>query len=103
MASTTGHLFAVIGAASGIGRVTAELLAQSGALLSLADKDREAVQQLARTLTENGASAYWKEVDMRNRDGVETWVSCTVKHFDRPLDGKCMHAQRKPGRDFEIS
>jgi NADP-dependent 3-hydroxy acid dehydrogenase YdfG len=103
MASITGHLFAITGAASGIARATAERLAQNGALLSLADKDGEAVQQLAKTLTENGASAYWKKVDVRNRDEVEAWVSCTVKHFDRPLDGEYMHAQRKLRPDFEIS
>jgi hypothetical protein len=54
-------------------------------------------------LTENGASAYWKELDVRDRGEVETWVSCTVEHFDRPLDGEYMHAQRTSGRDFEIS
>jgi hypothetical protein len=60
MASITGHLFAISGAASGIGRATTELLAQSGVLFSLADKDDEAVQHLAKTLTENGASVYRK-------------------------------------------
>jgi NADP-dependent 3-hydroxy acid dehydrogenase YdfG len=88
MASIEGHLFAVTGAASGIGRATSELLAESGALLSLADKDGEAVQHLAKTLTDNGIATYWKQVDVRNRDEVEAWVACTVKHFGRPLDGK---------------
>jgi NADP-dependent 3-hydroxy acid dehydrogenase YdfG len=88
MASITGHLFAITGAASGIGRATVELLAKSGALLSLADKDGEAVQHLARTLTENGVSAYWKQVDVRNRDEVEAWIAGTVEHFEHLLDGE---------------
>jgi NADP-dependent 3-hydroxy acid dehydrogenase YdfG len=89
MASITGHFFAITGAASGIGRATTELLAQSGALLSLADKDGEAVQHLAKTLTENGASVYCKLVDVRNRDEEEAWIACTFQHYDRNLDGEC--------------
>lgn len=58
MASIPGHLFAITGAASGIGRATAVLLANSGALLSLADMDEAAVQHFAKSLTDNGASAY---------------------------------------------
>ncbi|KAH7414471.1 hypothetical protein DE146DRAFT_741897 [Phaeosphaeria sp. MPI-PUGE-AT-0046c] len=87
MASITGHLFAITGAASGIGRATSLLLAESGALLSLADKDGEAVQQLATKLTNNGLNVFWKQVDVRNRDEVEKWISATVEHFGRPLDG----------------
>jgi hypothetical protein len=89
MASIPGQLFAITGAASGIGRATSELLAKSGALLSLADKDGEAVQRFAKTLTENGTSVYWKQVDVRHRDDVEAWIACTVRHFNRPLDGEC--------------
>lgn len=88
MASITGHLFAITGAASGIGRATSLLLAESGALLSLADKDGKAVQQFGTTLAENGVNVIWKQVDVRNRDEVEGWISGTVDHFKRPLDGK---------------
>jgi NADP-dependent 3-hydroxy acid dehydrogenase YdfG len=88
MASITGHLFAITGAASGIGRATSELLAKSGALLSLADKDGEAVRHFTKTLTYNGVAAYCKQVDVRSRDEVEAWISETVQYFGRSLDGK---------------
>lgn len=88
MASITGHLFVITGAASGIGRATSLLLAESGALLSLADKDGEAVQRFGTELAENGVNVVWKEVDVRNRDEVEEWISGTVEHFERPLDGE---------------
>ena len=88
MASITGHLFAITGAASGIGRATSLLLAESGALLSLAHKDREAVQQFATTLADNGVNVFWKEVDVRSGDEVEAWIAGTVEHFGRPLDGE---------------
>ncbi|KAF2794903.1 short-chain dehydrogenase/reductase SDR [Melanomma pulvis-pyrius CBS 109.77] len=87
MPSIKGQLVAVTGAASGIGRATSQLLAKNGALLSLADMDEEAVQQLAKILTDNGVDAFWKRVDVSDRKEVEAWVGDTVKHFGRPLDG----------------
>jgi|TARA_R110002003_G_scaffold269_1_gene17939 NADP-dependent 3-hydroxy acid dehydrogenase YdfG len=88
MASVAGHLFAITGAASGIGRATAELLAQSGALLSLADKNGDAVQQLVNNLTDNDVFAYGRQVDVRDREEVEAWIAKTVQYFGRPLDGE---------------
>lgn len=89
MASVASHLFAITGAASGIGRATAELLAKGGALLSLADKDEGAVQQFANDLTCGGKiRVFSKQVDVCDREQVETWIAETVKHFGRPLDGK---------------
>jgi NADP-dependent 3-hydroxy acid dehydrogenase YdfG len=88
MALIADHLFAITGAASGIGRATAELLAKRGALLSLADMDGEAVQQFAKTLADNGVSVISKAVDVRKREEVEAWITETVEHFGRPLDGK---------------
>jgi NADP-dependent 3-hydroxy acid dehydrogenase YdfG len=88
MASVAGHLFAITGAASGIGRATAELLAQSGALLSLADKNGDAVQQLVNNLTDNDVFAYGRQVDVRDREEVEAWIAKTVQFFGRPLDGE---------------
>ena len=88
MASITSHLFAMTGAASGIGRATAELLAKSGALLSLADMDGDAVQQFAKTLTDSGVDVIWRAVDVRKREEVEAWITETVEYFGRPLDGE---------------
>ncbi|KAF2463178.1 oxidoreductase [Lindgomyces ingoldianus] len=87
MSSLTGQLIAITGAASGIGRATASHLSKKGALLSLADINGEAVQHFAKELTDNGTLVFWKRVDLRERDEAEAWVSDTVKHFNRPLDG----------------
>lgn len=84
-----GQLIAITGAASGIGRATAELLATHGAHLSLADMNSDTVERFAKELTDNGAAdVFWMAVDVRDRDQVDTWISDTVKHFGRPLDGK---------------
>jgi NADP-dependent 3-hydroxy acid dehydrogenase YdfG len=87
-AGIAGHLFAITGAASGIGRATAELLASNGALLSLADKNGDAVQQLAESLAKQGAVVYSTQVDVTVRKEVEAWMKETVKRFERMLDGE---------------
>jgi len=84
-AGIKGNLFAITGAASGIGRATAELLAANGALLSLADKDGEAVLQFAESL---GGNAWACKVDVTNREEVERWMTDTTRKFGRVLDGK---------------
>lgn len=88
MSSVRGQLFAITGAASGIGRATSQLLGRNGALLSLADKDGEAVEQFAKELTDTGADVFWKEVDVRDRNAVDGWIGDTVRKFGRALDGE---------------
>lgn len=83
-----GKVIAITGAASGIGRTTSQLLAKLKAKVSLADINGNAVEQVAKELTENGAEVFWKQVDVRNRDQVEEWVCETVATFGRPLDGE---------------
>jgi NADP-dependent 3-hydroxy acid dehydrogenase YdfG len=96
MSSLKGQLIAVTGAASGIGRATSQLLAQSGAILSLADINGEAVQHLAKSLTDNGGDAFWKQVDVRNREEVDAWIRDTVQIFGRPLDGESGKGGNEP-------
>lgn len=85
-----GHLFAITGAASGIGRATALLLAQNGALLSLADKDEIAVLQLISELSDGGVSVHGVKLDVTDKEGVEAWILGTVERFGRKLDGECV-------------
>ncbi|KAF2264591.1 NAD(P)-binding protein, partial [Lojkania enalia] len=63
---------AITGAASGIGRTTAELLVQHGALLSLADVDLKSVVQLAKFMIGNGAKVFWKQVDSPKTKSLES-------------------------------
>src|SRR5438094_6035068 len=50
-----GRRIVITGAASGIGRVTAELFAREGASLALLDRDRAGVEQTAASI---GATAF---------------------------------------------
>jgi NADP-dependent 3-hydroxy acid dehydrogenase YdfG len=88
MSSLRGKLVAVTGAASGIGRATTDLIAKQGAILSLADVDTKPLEQFAKELTDTGVAVFWKQVDVRNQEEAEAWVSDTVTHFGRPLDGE---------------
>lgn len=82
-----GKLITVTGAASGIGRATAILLAGRGAILGLADIQLEPLQALADKLRASGAKVFTSVVDVADRTVVETWIETLVKDAGRPLDG----------------
>lgn len=81
-----GRLFAITGAASGIGRATAQLLVASGAKVSLADKDEGSVTQLAAELGENAKGC---KVDVTKREEVEQWLGHAASQWGMDcIDGK---------------
>lgn len=96
------------GAASGIGRATALLLAKQGALLSLADVNGPALEKLAAEAAEaqkeqrleaargadEGAAPtepaatpapLTMVVDVRSAEAVRAWIEKTIEHFGRPV------------------
>jgi hypothetical protein len=98
--SIKGQLFAITGAASGIGCATATLLVKNGAKVSLADKDKDAVEELARTL---GSNAWGYGVDVTKRDEVEYWISHAASRWNmQGLDGESMrHSEGHPAYEDE--
>ena len=90
-----GKVVVVTGAASGIGRATAKLLAKEGALLSLADINGGALSAVkSEILTEFPASVasgtesvYTATVDVRSQQQCSSWISDTVAHFGQPIAG----------------
>ena len=84
--SIKDRLFAITGAASGIGRATATLLVESGALVTLADQDEKAVIQLAKDL---GPQAWGIKVDVTNHIDVSLWLKYAPQHWKRgSIDGE---------------
>ncbi|KAF2787169.1 oxidoreductase [Melanomma pulvis-pyrius CBS 109.77] len=81
-------VFAVTGAASGIGLATARLLAQRGAVLSLSDINSAALASAASSIRADTPTVkiLTQTVDVRNRSQVDAWISDTVKEFGK-LDG----------------
>ncbi|KAI1387731.1 putative short chain dehydrogenase/ reductase [Hypoxylon trugodes] len=98
MSSFEGKLIIINGAASGIGRATAKLLASHGALLSLSDVSAEGLQSLRSELQEtivpkkgNAEVAdpiFTASFDVRSQEACHEWIANTVAHFGgRKIDG----------------
>lgn len=75
----TGRNALVIGAGSGIGRATAQGLADFGANVTCADMNLEAAQSVAAELTARGSSATSAQANIGNEDDVQRLIAS----FDR--------------------
>lgn len=80
----------VTGAASGIGRATAERLAAEGARVALVDRNEAALAEVAASLPAQ-SGAWWRALDIANETAVEQCVSDVLAHFGR-LDVLCNNA-----------
>lgn len=79
-------VIAITGAASGMGREVAKLLASKGAKVSLCDVQVEALKTVVDEITQAGGTAISTTVDVRNRTEVEAWIQLTVDTLGK-LDG----------------
>ena len=75
----------VTGAASGIGRATAEALAEAGARVVVADIAREAGEAAAAALRERGLAAHYLAVDLTDAASVERFATQVLSEFG-PVD-----------------
>lgn len=88
MISLEGKVFAVTGAASGIGLATAHLLAARGASLSISDVRSDALAAASEAIQKATPSAklHSQVVDVGNSQSVNDWHDDIIKHFGH-LDG----------------
>ncbi|KAH6953241.1 hypothetical protein HG530_000089 [Fusarium avenaceum] len=84
--SLKGKVYAITGGASGIGFATAQVIAQRGATVSIADVDAAAMSSATAYFEEQGIDALVSRVDVSQRSEVESWLDATVKKYGR-LDG----------------
>ena len=75
----------VTGAASGIGRATAEALAAQGARVVVADIAREAGEAAAAALREQGLAAHFVEVDLTEAESTARFARQVQTEFG-PVD-----------------
>jgi NAD(P)-dependent dehydrogenase (short-subunit alcohol dehydrogenase family) len=74
----TGRTAFVTGAASGIGRATATLLAEAGATVHAADRDSQGLHETAALVGERGGTAHVHTVDVTDRSQVAEAVATAV-------------------------
>jgi len=79
--SVRGLTVLVTGAASGMGRATAELFAQEGANVAATDVSETAVTGLAETLTARGLSAAAWALDVADAAAVQRVTDATAARF----------------------
>ena len=86
----SNKVIAVTGAASGIALATSKLLFERGAILSLADLQKDRLDANVATITGGSPDAESRilttAVDVRSSASVDAWIKKTVEKFGR-LDG----------------
>jgi 3-oxoacyl-[acyl-carrier protein] reductase len=84
----TGRAAVVTGAASGIGKAAAELLASAGAGVVLGDLDEKGAEEAAAAIRKAGGHALAQRVDVARRGEVDALVQRAQDEFGR-LDAMC--------------
>jgi NAD(P)-dependent dehydrogenase (short-subunit alcohol dehydrogenase family) len=74
MSALQGAVVAVAGAGGGAGPALAHRLAQSGALVAVADADRAKAARVADDVTANGGQAEASEVDLLDLAATRAWA-----------------------------
>lgn len=77
----TGRTAIVTGAGSGIGRATAERVADDGATVVIADLDRDAASETAQSIRDEGGTAVAVETDITDPDAVEALFETVEERF----------------------
>lgn len=77
----SGKVAYITGSASGIGKAIAQLYAQEGAKVVIADLNQAAAEATAQELQAQGAQALGLAVDVTNEAQVDASVEAAVQHF----------------------
>ena len=78
-----GKAALIVGASSGIGRASAEICAEAGAEVMLADIDEVKGHEVADAINLQGGTAAFTRVDATNEQSVAEAIAATVKRFSR--------------------
>lgn len=83
MHSVEGRVIIVTGSGQGVGRGVAHHLAKAGASVVVAEWNAEKMQRTCTELAALGAPNLGVEVDIQQRDQIESMVARTVEHFGK--------------------
>lgn len=79
----TGKVAVVTGSSRGIGRASAELLAQLGAKVVVSSRKADACEEVARGIREAGGDALVIPCNISRRSEVEGLIDGATKHYDK--------------------
>lgn len=79
--SLAGRVAIVTGAASGMGRATAQLLADEGAKVAAMDLNEEALQAVVEEINDNGGTAHAWRLDVSDGDEINRIFADVVEQF----------------------
>lgn len=91
MEQFTDKVALVTGAASGIGRTSAQFYAREGAKVGVSDIDEVGGQETVRLIKQAGGDAFFIKTDVSNPADCEKLVSQTIEKYGR-LDYACNNA-----------
>ena len=83
MAGLTGRVAFVTGASQGIGRACALQLAEAGAVVALAARNKEKLASVAREIEAKGGHAATFRMDVSNEDEVKAVVKAAIERFGK--------------------
>ncbi|HEV3167636.1 MAG TPA: glucose 1-dehydrogenase [Isosphaeraceae bacterium] len=76
-----GKVAVITGGGSGIGRATAELFAEEGAAVVIAERNTETGQEVAAQITKKGGRAHAIATDVASEESVQQMVAQALKTF----------------------
>jgi 3-oxoacyl-[acyl-carrier protein] reductase len=76
-----GKVAMVAGASRGLGYAVADALAREGAIVSISSSNQASIDEAARRLSADGATAVGTVVDVRNADHIAAWGQQTIERF----------------------
>jgi NAD(P)-dependent dehydrogenase (short-subunit alcohol dehydrogenase family) len=101
-----GKVAIVTGAASGIGRTTARLLASEGASVVVADLDEPRAKSVAREIESEGGAALALQVDVSSEEAIRAMIATTLVTYgglDILHNNAAALGPASPGRDMDIA
>lgn len=105
MAEFDGKVAIVTGAASGIGRTTAQFFARDGAKVVVSDVDEQGGEETVQRIEDAGGDAFFVRTDVSEPEDCEAMVRKTIEVYDR-LDYACNNAgiagEENPIADYTI-